>query len=130
MFLICLFLFQDAIPNMDRLFRDADQNGFARVLAQGAEVEVDLRPILNDQGKLSASQTQLCFQKFFERYRVLEANQKAAQSDTNYGLLELVLDLRIQDNQTGSQMTVSAVFYFKARNQNRALTRWHFQDLR
>jgi len=116
--------------SLAKLFQQGDSRAFEKLLDSAQLVEVGLRPLLQDQGRLSPGQTTLCFRSFLERYEVLAARDRDLLSDANFALFEAAVELELRERETGRLLRALAVFQFKTREKTRVLTRWHFQDLR
>jgi hypothetical protein len=129
-FWLVLFSMPGPWPSLAQLFQQGDSRAFEKLLDSAQVVEVGLRPLLQDQGRLSPGQTSLCFRSFLERYEVLAARDRELLSDANYALFEAAVELELRERETGRRYSALAVFQFKTREKNRVLTRWHFQDLR
>ncbi|CAM2011006.1 hypothetical protein [Acanthopleuribacter pedis] len=117
------------LPPIQTIFTQHQTAALRELVHEQTRVDVDLRPMLNDHGKLSAQQVGLSFDKLLRQYRLLEAKVTNSQVDTNYAWLELQLEASFEDQRRGRQMRVVFAFHFKQVGQQLVLRRWVLQDI-
>jgi len=133
MLLVMLFvLVQDELqpPDMTAVMAQEDWNRFGDYLRSDQRVDVDLRPLLPDHGKLSASQTQLAFRRLLDRFELSEVSLVSQQGDTNYAWLELQIDTRLKAKNASGQRHARFLFQFKVKSGDIGMSRWILQHVR
>lgn len=129
---VTLWLFfqsSSGLPPIQTIFSQHQTDALRDLVHEQARVDVDLRPLMNDHGKLSAQQVGLSFDKLLRQYRLLQAKVTNSQVDTNYAWLELQLEASFEDQRRGRRIRVVFSFHFKQVGGQLALRRWVLQDI-
>ncbi len=120
---------QSGLPPIQTIFNQHQTDALRALVNDQARVEVDLRPLINDHGNLSAQQVGLSFDKLLRQYHLVSAKVTSSQVDTNYAWLELQLEVSFEDQRQGRQVRAVFAFHFKQVGQQMALRRWVLQDI-
>jgi len=130
LFLSLLFLIEteSVIPDLEALLYAQEWQAFEPLLSKEQKVRVNLKPLLNEKGKMSSSQTLFSFRKLFQRYEMIKISQGDFRSDTNYSQIEISVHFEIKNRLTEKTTFGAFLFILNFRNGKPRLTRWAVTD--
>jgi len=119
---------KSVIPDLESLFTSRRWQNFEYLFSDHQKVRMHLKPLLNEEGKMSKSQVLFSIRKFFQNYRVTKISQSDFRSDTNYSQIEITAEFELQPKSGGPLIHGSFLFIFNFRKGRPLLTRWAVTD--
>lgn len=116
-------------PNLDRILIQADHAAFSALTDPQAKIKVNLRPLLDFKGPLSADQTLLAFRQLLASFEVRQARITQQQTDTNYTQLELLVSIELFQPERDFVFWADFRFELKLTAERMVLTAWQLQEL-
>lgn len=118
-------------PFFDRFiaaWQDSDAQELAQFLQPGLDIDLDLRPLLPDHGRVSGRQVDLAFRRLSNRFEIRQVMILSDSGDTNYAHVECVLRVTIRD-MNGTLFNAFFDLRFRVHAYNLGLSYWHLQRL-
>ncbi len=104
-------------------FRQQDIRYFEPFLDEAQSVQLDLRPLLPDQGIVSSAQIALSFKRLVHLFKITNAKLINQSGDTNYSRLECVLLLHLTDRK-GTSFKAAFDLRFHLTSHSLGLSHW------
>lgn len=118
----------DPLESLKLAFEDHDRHRFASYLDQKCDIQIDLNPLLPEQGVISPSQALLCFERLQHTYRTSEVQIVDQTGDTNYSRLECVMLLGLVD-QSGTSFKAVFRMGFLVGDRDFVLSHWQLTKI-
>ncbi|PIE01888.1 MAG: hypothetical protein CSA81_09645 [Acidobacteria bacterium] len=116
------------IPDLEKVLLSNQWRNITAYLHEDIYVRLNLRPLLNDRGRLSRSQLLYSVRKLFSRYEITKVQQDDFKSDTNYSKIEITARCKIYNKRTRTFSHGVFLFMFSFHNNRAILTHWSLTD--